>query len=79
MTQAQILMEFSQLSVPQQLEIIQAALRIVTQHIQSVAPDLVANETHTSLVEAANLLLDDYREDKELTNFTVLDGAPVHV
>jgi site-specific DNA-methyltransferase (adenine-specific) len=32
----------------------------------------------TSLAEAANLLLADYREDAELTSFTALDGEPLY-
>ncbi|MBC8116221.1 MAG: hypothetical protein H7062_17680 [Candidatus Saccharimonas sp.] len=37
-----------------------------------------AVQSRKSLSDAANLLLDDYANDTELTSFTVLDGEPVH-
>jgi hypothetical protein len=78
MTQAQLLNEFSQLSLPQQLEVIQAALRIVAQHVQIVEQRPNGSDERKRLEEAANLLLDDYTNDKELTSFTALDGEPFY-
>ena len=75
MTQTQLLNEFRQLSVQQQLEIIQAAMQILTEHVQV---RMKGDKGHKSLAEAANLLLADYLEDQELTTFTTLDGEPLY-
>lgn len=76
MTQIQLLNEFRQLSLQQQLEVIQSALRILAEHFQVLEPRV--NGRHESLAEAAALLLADYQEDTELTNFTALDGEPLY-
>lgn len=78
MTQAQLLNEFSQLSLPQQLEVIQGALHIMAQQFRSLQPHTNGHEDQKRLEEAANLLLADYMEDKELTSFTALDGEPFY-
>jgi hypothetical protein len=78
MTQAQLLSEFGQLPLAQQLEVLQALLRIVAQHVQAVEQYANGSDEHKSLTEAANLLLEDYQEDQELTSFTVLDGEPFY-
>jgi hypothetical protein len=38
---------------------------------QIIEPRINGGKGHTSLAEAAALFLDDYREDAELTSFTV--------
>ncbi len=78
MTQAQLLNEFRQLPLAQQLEVLQALLRIVAQQAQGVEQSANGRDEHTSLAEAANLLLADYQADQELTSFTVLDGEPFY-
>ena len=78
MTQSQILSEFRQLSLQQQIEVIQAAMRLWAEHFEMVEPRVNGSKGHKSLAEAANLLLADYCEDAELTNFTVLDGEPLY-
>lgn len=78
MTQTQLLNEFRQLSLAQQLEVLQALLRIVAQHVQVEEQPGNGHHEHKSLAEAANLLLTDYQEDEELTSFTVLDGEPFY-
>jgi len=78
MTQAQLLREFSQLPLQQQIEVVQAALTIIGQHIQAVQQEANGVSEHKSLAEAASLLLADYREDTELTSFTTLDGEPFY-
>jgi hypothetical protein len=78
MTQAQLLSEFRQLSLAQQLEIIQAFVGIVAQHMQAAEQNTNRRDKHKRLAEAANLLLEDYETDQELTSFTVLDGEPFH-
>jgi hypothetical protein len=78
MTQVQLLNEFRQLPLAQQLELLQALLGIVAQQVQVVEQPANGKAEYTSLAEAANLLLADYQEDQELTSFTVLDGAPFY-
>lgn len=77
MTQSQLLHEFGQLEMPQQLELLREALRLM----QQAAPGNFTSAdapSKKSLSEAAALLCDDYAQDSELTSFTALDGEPVH-
>lgn len=74
MTQAQLLHEFSQLSLQQQIEVLQAALQIVGQHVQVGQHSIKEASDHQSLAEAAASLVDEYQHDEELTSFTALDG-----
>ena len=78
MTQAQLLSEFSLLPLVQQLEVIQAALQIVTQQAQAIDQGPNGHNKPKSLGEAARLLADDYRDDAELTSLTALDGEPFY-
>lgn len=78
MTQTQLLNEFRQFSLSQQLEIVQEALQILFVDIQGSKQRLNGEQTQKSLVEAANLLLADYLEDPELTSFSSLNGEPVY-
>lgn len=78
MTQVQLLNEFRQLPLAQQLEVLQALLGIVAQQVQVVEQAANGRDEHKSLAEAAKLLLADYQEDQELTSFTVLDGEPFY-
>ncbi|MFN8444941.1 MAG: hypothetical protein U0175_29415 [Caldilineaceae bacterium] len=79
MTQTQLLNEFRQLSLQQQIEVIQAAMRILAEQFQLVEPRVNGSKVHKPLAEAANLLLEDYLEDSELTSFSTLDGEPLYV
>lgn len=74
MTQAQILTEFQKLTMPQQLDLLQAALDVLRKNM-SVSQPSVAKP---SLADAAQQLLADYQTDSELTCFTALDGEPIH-
>ena len=79
MTQTQILNEFSKLSLSEQLEVIQAAFRISFQQVQKMpGPTSEGKDRHVGLAEAAELLLDDYLTDEELTVFAALDGEPFY-
>ena len=78
MTRAQLLNEFRQYSPQQQLEVIQAALRILAEGLQAVDSYVNGKNGHHPLAEAAALLLNDYREDAELTSFTALDREPFY-
>ena len=64
MTQAQLLNEFRQLPLAQQLEVIQALFRIIAQHVQAIDQYTNGSDEHKSLTEAANFLLEDYQEDQ---------------
>jgi hypothetical protein len=78
MTQAQLLHEFGQLSMPQQLELLREALTLMQQTAPASSPTLSSVPAKKSLSEAADLLFDDYVHDAELTRFTALDGEPIH-
>jgi len=78
MTQAQLVNEFRQLSLTQQLEMLQAFLDVVAQHVQATDAPANGDGEHMGLSEAANLLLSDYEEDQELISFTILDGEPFY-
>ena len=78
MTQRQLINGFSQLTIQQQIELIQTELRLVGQQLQSIVQPQDGNEHRGDLCEAASMLLADYLEDRELTSFTVLDREPFH-
>lgn len=78
MTQAQILYEFSQLPLSQQLEVVQAAMRLIAQQVEAVAHPVNGGYESNQLATAADALLADYLEDQELTSFTALDGEPLY-
>ncbi len=77
MTQAQILTEFQQLTMPQQIDLLQAALNVVRRNLNLSQPDSSSASTR-ELAVAAQRLLADYESDPELTSFTALDGEPIH-
>jgi hypothetical protein len=79
MTQAEILNEFKQLSIKQQLEVIEAAIRIFQENFDAIAPLNALTDQQADLSTAAGALLVDYVEDKALTDFTVLDGEDFYV
>jgi hypothetical protein len=78
MTQNQLLKEFERLPTNEQLEVIQAALRIVHKKWQQLDLHPVDSVDQRRLREAANLLRQDYEQDEELTSLTALDGEPFH-
>jgi len=71
MTQTEILAEFQQMSIQQQLETLRAALEILESKIRHSEED---SSEKLPLAEAASLLRADYETDSELTSFTALDG-----
>ena len=79
MTQAEILDEFKQLSIKQQLEVIEAAIHIFQENFDAIAPLNVLTDQKADLSAAAGALLADYVEDKSLTDFTALDGEDFYV
>ena len=78
MTQAQLLHEFSQLPMPQQLELLREALHLMQQTATTNSLNPTCTPGRKSLSEAADQLLGDYAHDVELTCFTALDGEPIH-
>jgi hypothetical protein len=74
MTQTEILNELENLSVKEQLEVIAAAVQILQERFREIDRPVRAATKKLPLADAAKLLLADYVEDDELTNFTVLDG-----
>ena len=78
MTQAQLLHEFGQLAMPQQLDLLQNALRLMQESAPAGSQSSIGVPVKQSLSDAAQLLFDDYANDEELTSFTALDGEPIH-
>ena len=78
MTQMQLLDEFSQLTLPQQLEMLQSALEIVSAKVRVASLPVDNDTSNITLAQAAAQLLADYENDEELTSFTALDGEPFH-
>ncbi len=77
MTQAEILTEIRRLPLEEQVGVIQFTAHIVQRRLQ-LQPEAVGESQLLPLEEAAELLLDDYLNDEELTAFAALDGEPVH-
>ena len=71
MTQSEMLYEFKQMSIHQQLEMLRSALEIIEERI---SPLQNTDDSKLPLREAAQLMLEDYTSDPELTAFTSLDG-----
>ncbi|MBA2760472.1 MAG: hypothetical protein H0U39_00645 [Segetibacter sp.] len=66
MTATAIIDEINQLPLTEKLLVVEKTLEAIRQ------------EKKLSLKEAANLLYDDYKSDKELTIFTQLDTEPFY-
>ena len=78
MTQTQLLHEFSQLPMPQQLELLREALHLMQQTAPAIRLNRTDATTRKSLSDAADQLFADYAHDAELTSFTALDREPIH-
>lgn len=79
MTKTQILEEFAQLSVEQQIEVLAAATQILEKQFRAPATQIKQSSSHTQLAEAARQLVADYEDDGELTAFTALDAEEFNV
>jgi len=77
MTQEQLLSEFRQLSMSDQIELVREELRVVQLALADSNHAQNSNET-LELLDAAKMLVEDYENDGELTSFTALDGEPFH-
>lgn len=78
MTQAQLLDEFKQLPLAQQIDLLRSALEIISAEVRLSAQRDDKSRSKLSLEEAALLLRSDYETDEELTSFTALDGEPFY-
>ena len=77
MTQAQLLSEFRELSMREQIEMLHAGLAVIRE-VMEVTDEQHHSDPKRGLADAAQLLLADYEGDAELTCFTSLDGEPFH-
>lgn len=75
MTQADILYEFKQMSIQQQLETLRTGVEIIEANFHRHARK---DDEHLPLPEAAKMLLDGYKMAKDLTGFASLDGEDFH-
>lgn len=69
MTRAQILDEFKQLSVKQQLDVLITAVQISRNKFHELEQQEASQKL--PMAEAAQLLLKDYLDDEELVAFTI--------
>lgn len=76
MTQAEILYEFEQMSIEEQLEILRAALEIVESAFKRPHG---GKDEKLPLADAAKILLADYETDGELTVFIGPNGNALHM
>jgi len=66
--------ELRQLTIPDRLAVIEAALHLVREDLQQAEQMPAQAEKKQQLVAAAEALLPDYAVDGELTAFTALDS-----
>ena len=78
MTQTELLEELKNLTIPERLTIVEAALRSIREGFQQVEPPQSQTERKGQLAAAAEVLLPDYAAGGELAAFTVLDSEDIH-
>lgn len=74
MTQAQILDEFEDLSIEEQIDVLASKVKILQKKLQRSDERRSVLSMKERLAKAADTLLPDYKGDRELTSFTDLDG-----
>lgn len=74
MKQEKLLEELKSLTIIEQLEILEKAVKLVREDFQKDKSPNDDFDTKKQLSKAAESLLSDYTDDKELTIFTTLDG-----
>ena len=79
MINQKILDELRKLNNDERLSIIGATLEMIRNDLQTSRKTRKLNERKQKLTEAANMLLEDYISDKELTAFKSLDSEDFHV
>jgi hypothetical protein len=79
MTQAEMITQLSKLTLIERLELIEVAVQQIRNELQREPPMQSDANRGEQLRRAAELLRQDYLEDKELTAFSVLDGEDFYV
>ena len=77
MTNAEILEQLKSLPAAERLGIVESAVRDLRADLER-SGTRVEEETKARLARAAEALLADYSNDRELTAFTALDGEAFH-
>ena len=78
MTRAEILEQIKKLSIKERFEVIDAAIHLLRDELTQRARPLTPQDRKRLLSQAADVLLQDYETDSELTSFTALDGEDFH-
>ena len=78
MTHAEILEEIKKLSLKERLDVIDAAIHLLRDELAWREHPLTPQDRTRLLSQAADVLLQDYEADSELTSFTALDGEDFH-
>ena len=78
MTHAEILEQIKKLSLKERLEVIDAAIHLLRDELTQKVRPLTPEDRKRLLSKGADVLLQDYETDRELTSFTALDGEDFH-
>ena len=78
MTHAEILEQIKKLSLKERLEVIDAAIHLLRDELPQRVRPSTPEDRKKLMSQAADMLLQDYETDSELTSFTALDGEDFH-
>jgi len=78
MTHSEILEQIKKLSLNERLEVIDAAIHLLRDELTQKVRPLTPEDRKRLLSKGADVLLQDYETDRELTSFTALDGEDFH-
>jgi len=78
MTHTEILEQIKKLSLKERLEVIDAAIHLLQDELTQKVSPLTQEDRKRLLSKGADVLLQDYEKDRELTSFTALDGEDFH-
>jgi hypothetical protein len=74
MSQVELLNELNKLDTADRLRIIEQAIHAIREELHPIIHKNDLRSNKNQLLKAAKLLAQDYKNDKELTAFTVLDS-----
>lgn len=74
MSQMELLSELNKLDTYDRLKIIEQAIQAIREELLPIIHKKDHHANRSQLLKAAELLVEDYKNDKELTAFTALDG-----
>ncbi len=74
MSQMELLSELNKLDTYDRLRIIEQAIHSIREELHPIIHKKDLRSNKSQLLKAAKLLAQDYKNDKELTAFTALDG-----